>query len=152
MVRVGKQHGRPCMIGERSPVVGAWDASDSCIHVCGPQPTRNKCQQTSHRGRPRQSRRPTLLLAQGASEKGMRLLSSDAAVPKGIAATGEPANTTDEKPALGSVGLTDQVESCRSSLPSSLLVSHPRDLDCSRTIFPVSRGVNGAAVFPLYAL
>lgn len=125
------------------------------IHVsmfAARRPTRNKCQQTSNRGRPRQSRGPNLLLAQGASEKGMRLLSSDAAVPKGIAATGEPANTTDEKPALGSVGLTDQVESCRSSLPSSLLVSHPRDLDCSRTIFPVSRGVNGAAVFPLYAL
>lgn len=115
---VEKQHGRPYMLVGGRPWLALGTPVSHVPMSAARRPTRSKCQQTSNRGRPRQSRWPNLMLAQGAPDKGMRLLSSDAEVPKGMAATGEPASTTDEKPALGSVGLTDQVESCRSSLPS----------------------------------
>ena len=67
----------------------------------------------------------------------MRLISGWSIVPSGHSQE-DPASTIDEKPALASAGLTDQVESRRPYPPSSLVKS-PGDLDDSRAVCPISR-------------
>jgi hypothetical protein len=67
-------------------------------------------------------------------------------------ANGEPAGTTDEKPALASAGLTDQVALRRSCPPSSLPMMSPRDLDDSHGGCPIPRtSVNHGPQLSSYA-
>ncbi len=47
---------------------------------------------------------------------------------------GEPAGTTDEKPALASAGLTDQVESRRPYPPSSLRSQQETSITAARSV------------------
>jgi hypothetical protein len=123
--------------GGRSPAVGAYDAGFLYLFLRPDRPARCQVKQLSSRGRHRQSQALVFLVFAS------RCSGTSGSYPVGLwcrrgTATGDPFNTTDEKPALASAGLTDQVESRRPYPPSSLGVSQ-RDLDDSRAVCPISR-------------
>lgn len=92
-----------------------WDVSD----IAARRPARNQIKQASSRGRHRQSQGLVFLGPASGSPFVLRPHPVGLLCHQGTA-SGEPASTTDEKPALASAGLTDQVELCHSYPPSSL--------------------------------
>ncbi|TKS60750.1 MAG: hypothetical protein EWM72_01055 [Nitrospira sp.] len=77
------------------------------------RPARSQITQASSRGRHRQSQGLVFLESASSSPFFSGYYPVGLLSPEGTA-SGEPANTTDEMPALASAGLTDQVELCHS--------------------------------------